>query len=156
MPVEGLGFADSEDGPFVTLGAEPFDQASQAQKIRVSVAIAAAMNPKLRVARILDGSLLDARSWAALEDYAATHDRAGVGRDDQPARRRGGARGPGEGGHRSLRWAALRHGSQALTMWTTSASCADKGWQEDPPESFCTKAHRKPPPDREDGQGWLQ
>jgi hypothetical protein len=74
MPVEGLGFADGEDGPFVTLGAEPFDQASQAQKIRVSVAIAAAMNPKLRVARILDGSLLDANSWAALEEYAAKHD----------------------------------------------------------------------------------
>jgi hypothetical protein len=74
MPVEGLGFADSEDGPFVTLGAEPFDQASQAQKIRVSVAIAAAMNPRLRVARILDGSLLDKQSWAALEEYADKND----------------------------------------------------------------------------------
>lgn len=70
MPVRGLGFGQG----FVTLNGEPFAQASQAEKIRASVAIAAAMNPKLRVARVLDGSLLDARSWDALVTYAAEAD----------------------------------------------------------------------------------
>lgn len=70
MPVEGLGFGEG----FVTFNGEPFEQASKAQQIRASVAIAAAMNPKLRVARIMDGSLLDQKSWAALEEYATKHD----------------------------------------------------------------------------------
>ncbi len=70
MPVDGLGFGDG----FVTFNGQPFEQASKAQQIRASVAIAAAMNPKLRVARIMDGSLLDKKSWAALEEYAAEHD----------------------------------------------------------------------------------
>lgn len=73
MPIDGLGFATGDD-PIVTLNGEPFAQASQAEKIRASVAIAAAMNPRLRVARIMDGSLLDKRSWAALEAYAKEHD----------------------------------------------------------------------------------
>lgn len=70
MPVEGLGFGDG----FVTFNGQPFEQASKAQQIRASVAIAAAMNPKLRVARIMDGALLDKTSWAAVEEYAAEHD----------------------------------------------------------------------------------
>lgn len=70
MPIPGLGFGEDH----VTLNGEPFSQASQAQKIRASVAIAAAMNPKLRVARVMDGSLLDAKSWAALEEYAEEAD----------------------------------------------------------------------------------
>lgn len=75
MPVPGLGFAEDEDGkPYVTLNGEPFSQSSTAQKIKTSVAIAAAMNPKLRVARIADGSLLDKTSWAQLNDLADEHD----------------------------------------------------------------------------------
>lgn len=74
MPIKGLGFAEDERGPFVTLNGEPLAQASKAEQIRASVAIAAAMNPKLRVARVMDGSLLDRKSWAALEAYAKEHD----------------------------------------------------------------------------------
>lgn len=70
MPVPGLGFGEN----FVTFNGEPLAQASHAEQIRVSVAIAAAMNPQLQVARILDGSLLDAKSWTALEQYAAEAD----------------------------------------------------------------------------------
>lgn len=70
MPIPGLGFGDG----FVTLNGEPLAQASRAQQIRASVAIAAAMNPKLRVAMVKEGSLLDKKSWAALEEYAAEHD----------------------------------------------------------------------------------
>lgn len=70
MPVKGLGFGDG----FVTLNGEPFSQASKAEQIRTSMAIAASMNPRLRVARIADGSLLDRKSWAILHDYAEAND----------------------------------------------------------------------------------
>lgn len=55
MPVEGLGFGDG----LVTFNDLPFEQASDAQRLQVSIGIAMAMNPKLRVIRIRDGSLLD-------------------------------------------------------------------------------------------------
>lgn len=67
MPVDGLMFDD--DGT-VLFNGQPLEQASQAEKIRVSVAIAAALSPKLKVAIVKDGSLLDRNSWALLEKYA--------------------------------------------------------------------------------------
>jgi hypothetical protein len=70
MPIEGLSFGEG----IVTLGGQPFDQASDAEQLRASVAIAAAMNPKLRVIRVRDGSLLDDSSMAALADFAAERD----------------------------------------------------------------------------------
>ncbi|MDM8006092.1 MAG: AAA family ATPase [Phycisphaerae bacterium] len=70
MPVAGLGFDDNG----VTLAGLPFDQASQAEQIRASAAIAAALNPKLRVMLIRDGSLLDRDSLAILAEMAEAHD----------------------------------------------------------------------------------
>ena len=70
MPIEGLGLTD--DG--VTYRGVPFEQASSAEQLRVSVAIAMAANPKLRVLRIKDGSLLDERSLALLEEMATAAD----------------------------------------------------------------------------------
>ena len=70
MPVQGLGF--SSDG--VTFNGLPFDQASSAEQLRVSVAIAMAANPKLRVLRIKDGSLLDERSLAMIAEMAGEND----------------------------------------------------------------------------------
>jgi hypothetical protein len=70
MPVEGLGFGDGE----VLFNGIPLDQASQAEKIRVSVAIAMSANPKLRVLCVRDGSLLDRESWRALEDAVTSND----------------------------------------------------------------------------------
>ena len=55
MPVAGLGFGDGE----VTFNGLPIDQASTSQQIRIGMAIAMAQNPKLRVIRIKDGSVLD-------------------------------------------------------------------------------------------------
>lgn len=52
----------------------PFDQASSAEQLRVAIAICMAANPKLRVARIQDGSLLDEDSLAMLEAAAKEHD----------------------------------------------------------------------------------
>lgn len=52
----------------------PFDQCSSAEQLRVSTAIAMAMNPKLRVIRIADGSLLDSDSMAMLAELAQEQD----------------------------------------------------------------------------------
>lgn len=70
FPIDGLGFDD--DG--VTYQGLPFSQASSAEQIRVSLAIAIALNPKLRVIRILDGSLLDADNMALIEAMASASD----------------------------------------------------------------------------------
>jgi cytoskeletal protein RodZ len=70
MPVAGLSFGDGE----VLFDGIPLDQASQAEKIRVSVAIAMAANPKVRVLCVRDGSLLDRESWRLLGELVASND----------------------------------------------------------------------------------
>jgi len=70
MPLEGLGFGDGT----VTFKGLPFDQASGAEKLRVSVAIGIALNPKLQVLLIRDGSLLDKDSMVLLSDMAKDSD----------------------------------------------------------------------------------
>lgn len=55
MPVDGLAFGEG----VILYNGIPFDQASSAEQLRVSTAIAMAGNPKLRVLRIKEGSLLD-------------------------------------------------------------------------------------------------
>lgn len=67
MPVPGLGL--DPDGS-VLLSGLPFGQASQAEQLRVSVAIGAALNPRLRVLLVRDGSLLDADNLEALAQQA--------------------------------------------------------------------------------------
>jgi hypothetical protein len=67
FPVEGLGFGDGE----VMYRGLPFNQASQAEKIRVSVGIAMAGNPNLRVLCVRDGSLLDDDSLRILSEVVA-------------------------------------------------------------------------------------
>lgn len=62
LPVEGLGFGEGE----ILLNGIPFAQASDAEQLKVSIAIAMALNPKLRVIRVRDGSLLDEESMALL------------------------------------------------------------------------------------------
>lgn len=70
FPVDGLGF--NETG--VTYQGVPFSQASSAEQIRVSLAMAMAANPKLRVIRILDGSLLDDEAMTAIREQVAERD----------------------------------------------------------------------------------
>ena len=70
FPVEGLAFDESG----VLYGGVPFSQASSAEQIRVSLAMAMATSPKLRVIRILDGSLLDAENLALIEGMARDND----------------------------------------------------------------------------------
>lgn len=70
MPVAGISFGDD----VVLLNGVPFDQASDAEQLLTSVAIAAAQNPKLRVMRIRDGSLIGRKNWALLTSWAAEND----------------------------------------------------------------------------------
>lgn len=70
MPIPGLSL---EDGAVFYNGV-PLSQASSAEQIRVSTAIAMAMNPKLRVIRIKDGSLLDDDSMAIIQGMAKEKD----------------------------------------------------------------------------------
>jgi hypothetical protein len=70
MPVGGLGFGSGE----VLLNGLPFEQASDAEQLRASTAIAMAANPKLRVIRIRDGSLLDEGGLSLLADWAKERD----------------------------------------------------------------------------------
>ena len=70
-PIDGLLF-DTAGG--VTLNGIPFDQCSSAEQLRVSVAIGLALNPKLKVLLIRDGSLLDDDSLAILLEMAKTAD----------------------------------------------------------------------------------
>ena len=58
MPIEGLSFGEGE----VLYKGLPLAQASSAEQITASVALAMASNPTIRVLRIKDGSLLSAKS----------------------------------------------------------------------------------------------
>ena len=70
FPVQGLSFTETG----ILFDGVPFSQASSSTKRRVSVAIGAALNPKLRVMVVKDGSLLDAKSMEQLRELAAEHD----------------------------------------------------------------------------------
>jgi DNA repair exonuclease SbcCD ATPase subunit len=70
LPVDGITFGDGE----ILLNGVPFDQASDAEQLRASIAIAMASNPKLRVIRVRDGSLLDTDALKLLADMADERD----------------------------------------------------------------------------------
>jgi DNA repair exonuclease SbcCD ATPase subunit len=70
FPIDGLSFDDEG----VLYNGVPFAQASAAERLRVSVAMAMAMNPEVRVIRITDGSLLDSENLALIESMATEHD----------------------------------------------------------------------------------
>lgn len=70
FPIEGLSFGED----CVEYQGLPFKQSSSAQELQVSLSIAMSMNPKLRVLRINDGSLLDKKHMAVIEAMAKEHD----------------------------------------------------------------------------------
>lgn len=70
MPIAGLAFGEGE----VLYRGLPFNQASGAEQLRISTAVAMAANPKLRVLRIQDGSLLDEHSMKLLSELAEAND----------------------------------------------------------------------------------
>jgi hypothetical protein len=70
LPIDGISFGEGS----VLLNELPFEQASDAEKLRTSVAIAMAANPKLRVVRIRDGSLLDEDGLKLVAEMADARD----------------------------------------------------------------------------------
>ena len=70
LPVKGITFIDGA----ILMNEVPFDQASDAEQLRASIAIAMALNPKLRVIRVRDGSLLDQDSMKLLKEMADNRD----------------------------------------------------------------------------------
>jgi hypothetical protein len=70
MPIPGLSFGDDE----VLLNGLPLDQASDAEQLQTSIAITMALNPKLRVIRVRDGSLMDADALKLLTEMAEAQD----------------------------------------------------------------------------------
>lgn len=72
LPVEGLGF-DPDDGA-LTLDGLPYSQASQARRLRTSLAIAEAMHPRLRVLLVRDGNPLDDDGLRLVAKWARDRD----------------------------------------------------------------------------------
>jgi hypothetical protein len=70
MPIEGLTIEEGQ----VIYNQIPLSQASGAEQLKVSLAIAMAANPKLKVIRITDGSLLDDVSMNELTKIAQEND----------------------------------------------------------------------------------
>lgn len=70
FPIEGLAFNDGG----VTYRDIPFGQCSASERLRVSLAMAMAMNPKLKVIRIMDGSLLDSEHMKIIQDMCKEKD----------------------------------------------------------------------------------
>lgn len=65
-PIPGLAVTDAG----VTLEELPFEQASQAQQLRASIAIGLALNPELKVLLVRDGSRLDADGLRLVAEMA--------------------------------------------------------------------------------------
>lgn len=70
FPIEGLTF--DENG--ILYNGVPLKQCSAAERLKVSMAMAMALNPRLKVIRILDGSLLDKKNMKVIEDLAKEND----------------------------------------------------------------------------------
>jgi hypothetical protein len=70
-PIQGLGFSSLGT---VTFNGIPFEQLSTAQRLKISAAIGFALNPKLRVMLIRDGSVMDENTLAELIKVAEAHD----------------------------------------------------------------------------------
>ena len=69
-PVDGLTLGDAG----VQYNGVPFAQASQAVKVRVGLAIAAGMNPRLRCVLVREGAFLDEQSMSTVAQWAIDND----------------------------------------------------------------------------------
>jgi hypothetical protein len=80
-PVEGLGLSESG----ITYHGLPFEQSSQAVRVRVSLAIVEAMSPRLRCVLMREGAFLDddmlsvVAQWAIDRDMQVLMERVGTG-----------------------------------------------------------------------------
>ena len=70
MPIFGLSVTETG----VEYKGIPFSQLSSSEQLRVSLSIAMALNPDLKVIRITNGSLLDKKSEKVIEELAEKYD----------------------------------------------------------------------------------
>lgn len=70
MPIDGLSWNEDK----VLYNNIPYDQISSAEQLKVSMAIAMAANPKLRMLQIRDGSLLDKDNLKVIEEMTKGQD----------------------------------------------------------------------------------
>jgi hypothetical protein len=70
LPIDGIEITEDR----ILLNGIPLDQASDAEQLRLSIAVAGALSPKLRIARVRDGSKLDRAAMQELTRYCTEHD----------------------------------------------------------------------------------
>ncbi|MFH2141387.1 MAG: AAA family ATPase [Bacteroidota bacterium] len=70
LPLEGMEM----DGYNITVKGIPFEQLSQSEKIIASVNVAMALNPELKVMRVLNGNLLDSETFEYLKKIITDND----------------------------------------------------------------------------------
>ncbi len=70
LPIKGLSFSDDA----VLYNGIELEHIAQSEKIRVGLEISMALNPKLKVLRITDGSLLDSTSWKLITALVKKND----------------------------------------------------------------------------------
>ena len=70
FPVKGLSIDEND----VVYNGIPLDQSSSAEQLRVSMAVAMALSPELKVIHIKDGSLLDSQSMKIVNEMAEAND----------------------------------------------------------------------------------
>lgn len=70
MPLEGLSWNEES----VLFNDIPFEQISSAEQLKVSLSIAMASNPKLKIVLIKDGSLLDSENLKVIGEMAKEKD----------------------------------------------------------------------------------
>ena len=70
MPVAGISLSDES----VMFNGQPLSQASSAEQLKVSVAMAFALKPRLKICLIRDGSLLDENSLKLVAGMAEEAD----------------------------------------------------------------------------------
>lgn len=70
FPIDGLSYDDSG----VRYQGIPFSQCSDSEKLKVSMAMAMALNPQIRIIRITDGSLLDEENFKVIQEMTKGKD----------------------------------------------------------------------------------
>jgi len=69
LPIKGLVF----DGDRLVIDDVPFDSMAMSAKLKISMMIAAALNPTLRIMRIARGNDLDSKSMKQLKSFAKSN-----------------------------------------------------------------------------------
>lgn len=66
LPIDGLDFINGD----VSYGGIEFEQINMAEKIKISLAMAMALNPRLKIVRIMNGSLIDDDGMKQIKEMA--------------------------------------------------------------------------------------